>query len=91
MNSNEWIFYCIKGDEKPHLITFAENLNHKYEVPSLRCSGILCCNLLSPGRGSTRTHPCCQIRTTGDHRESCIGIEFGNPVRSSYRLTGLFE
>ncbi|GIY19816.1 hypothetical protein CDAR_244161 [Caerostris darwini] len=85
--------HCIKTDEKPYIIAFAENLNHKYEVPSLCCSGILCGNLLSPGRGSTWTHSCCQIRTTGDHPETWKpgGTGFENNFKSCYRLTGLFE
>ncbi|GIY19818.1 hypothetical protein CDAR_244181 [Caerostris darwini] len=78
-----------KRDEKPYLITLVENLNHKYEVPSLRCSGIQCGNLRSPCRGSTRTPACCQIRTTSDHQETWRpgGSGFRFRFRSCYRLT----
>ncbi|GIX72497.1 hypothetical protein CEXT_433321 [Caerostris extrusa] len=71
------------GDENPYLITLVENLNHKYEVPSLRCSGILCGAVRSPGRGSTWTHPCCQIRTTSDHRETWK--HFGHKFETRFR------
>ncbi|GIY94218.1 hypothetical protein CEXT_180561 [Caerostris extrusa] len=57
-------------ETKSLIITFAENLNHKYEIASLPCSGILCGDLRCPGRGSTWTPACCQIRTTSDHPET---------------------
>ncbi|GIY94214.1 hypothetical protein CEXT_180541 [Caerostris extrusa] len=82
----------MNADEKPYIIAFAENLNHRYEVPSLRCSGILCA-LRYPDRSSTWTPACRQIRTTSDHPETWKpgGPKFENPFKSYYRLTGLFE
>ncbi|GIY19821.1 hypothetical protein CDAR_244192 [Caerostris darwini] len=81
--------HCIKGDEKPYLIALVENLNHQYEISSLRCCGILCGNLRSPGRGGTWTHPCCQIRTTSDHPETWkpFGTGFVTHCRFSVKRT----
>ncbi|GIY88664.1 hypothetical protein CEXT_569381 [Caerostris extrusa] len=79
----------LSGDGKPYLIALVENLNHQYEIPSLRCSGTLCGALLSASRGSTWTYPCCQIRTTSDHRETWkpFGTGFVTHCRFSVKLT----